>query len=391
MSRLRNIENIAFFIVLFGVTIAFYAVVEDYLLTVFWAAIFAVLAFPLNLRMRDWLGGRRNLAAMLTLLVIVPAVILPLVVLGGGMGREAATLYANVRSGAIDPTAPLQWLSEQVPTFSERLQTLGVDLDDVRRQLASAAASASGWLAGFALAVGQNFMKLIALATLMLYVLFFFLRDGEALIGHLVRVLPLGDEREQRFFRRFAEVARATVKGTFIVGALQGFLGGLMFWALGLPGPVLWGMVMGVLSMLPLVGAIIVWGPVAIYFGTEGDWFRCLTLVLVGGGVIGSVDNFLRPILVGRDTRMPDYLILLSSLGGIGLLGLSGFIIGPMIAALFITSWEIFEEDFGGRNVLEDLASPAGSRSGAEPVAPPSDPSRAAEVGARGTGPGDHA
>jgi predicted PurR-regulated permease PerM len=378
MPALRTLENIAFFIVLFGVTVAFYAVVRDYLLTVFWAAIFAVLAFPLNLRLRRWLGGRPNLAALLTLAVIVPAVIVPLLVLGGGMGREAVTLYANVRSGAIDPSAPLQWLQEQVPTFSERLETLGVDLDDVRRQLGSVAATASGWLAGFALAVGQNFMKLIALATLMLYVLFFFLRDGEALIGHLVRVLPLGDEREQRFFRRFAEVARATVKGTFIVGALQGFLGGILFWALGLPGPVLWGMVMGVLSMLPLVGAVVVWGPVAIYFGVEGDWFRCLALVIVGGGVIGSVDNFLRPVLVGRDTRMPDYLILLSSLGGIGLLGLSGFIIGPMIAALFLTSWEIFEEDFGGRNVLARANAAEGGADGAR--APSEDPAFAGEA-----------
>lgn len=347
MASLRTIENTAFFIVLFAVTLAFYAVVRDYLLTVFWAAIFALMSYPLNVRLRESFGGRANSAALVTLFVVIPLVIGPLVILGSSMGQEAATLYANVREGDIDMAAPLRWMERQLPLVSATLERVGVDIASVERQLSSFAARASQWLAGFALSVGQNLVRTLGLAFLMLYVLFFFLRDGDGIIGHLVRVLPLGDERERRFFERFAQVARATIKGTFIVAAIQGLLGGLMFWALGITGPVLWGLVMGVLSMLPVVGSVLVWGPVAIYFGVEGDWFRCLALLAIGGGVIGSVDNFLRPVLVGRDTRMPDYLILLSSLGGIGLLGLSGFIIGPIIAALFLTSWEIFEEDFG--------------------------------------------
>jgi predicted PurR-regulated permease PerM len=180
----------------------------------------------------------------------------------------------------------------------------------------------------------------------MVYLLFFFVRDGAVLVDRLVHVLPIGDARERRMFGKFAEVSRATIKGTGVVGIVQGALGGITFALLGFDGAVFWGVVMTALSILPAVGASLVWIPAAIWLFTTGAIAKGVILVAVGVLVIGLVDNLLRPILVGRDTKMPDYLILLSTLGGITALGLSGFVIGPIVASLFLAAWDMFAEDF---------------------------------------------
>jgi predicted PurR-regulated permease PerM len=180
----------------------------------------------------------------------------------------------------------------------------------------------------------------------MLYLLYFFLKDGEQIIETFVRVLPIGDERERLLFSKFAEVSRATIKGTFVVGIIQGTMGGLAFWLLGIDAAVLWGVIMVILSILPAVGSGFVWGPAALILILTGSWIKGIILLIIGILIIGLVDNFLRPILVGRDTKMPDYLILLSTLGGLTLFGISGFIIGPIIASLFLTIWHIFMQDY---------------------------------------------
>jgi predicted PurR-regulated permease PerM len=157
-------------------------------------------------------------------------------------------------------------------------------------------------------------------------------------------------------FDKFAEVSRATIKGTMVVGLVQGFLGGLIFSILGIQGAVFWGVVMVILSVLPAVGTGLIWGPAAIFLIVSGEWVNGLILVAFGVLVIGLVDNLLRPILVGRDTKMPDYLILFSTLGGLGLFGITGFVLGPVIAALFLVVWQMYEEDPSAA-----LPEPAGS------------------------------
>jgi predicted PurR-regulated permease PerM len=172
------------------------------------------------------------------------------------------------------------------------------------------------------------------------------LRDGSKLVVQLTKALPLGDERERLLFAKFSEVTRATVKGNLLVAMVQGALGGLIFWFLDIRAPVLWGVVMTLLSLIPMVGAGLIWAPVAIYLFAVGNWVHGLILVGFGAGVIGLVDNILRPILVGRDTKLPDYMVLLSTLGGFVLFNINGFVIGPLLAALFVAFWEIFIREF---------------------------------------------
>jgi predicted PurR-regulated permease PerM len=176
----------------------------------------------------------------------------------------------------------------------------------------------------------------------MLYLLFFLLRDGAALARRIHESVPLEADIKHDLSVKFVTVIRATVKGNVLVAVLQGALGGLIFWLLGIHAPVLWGTLMAFLSLLPAVGAALVWVPVAIYFLVTGAIWQGLALIAFGVLVIGLVDNILRPVLVGKDTKMPDYVVLVSTLGGMSLFGLNGFVIGPVVAAMFMAVWHLF-------------------------------------------------
>jgi predicted PurR-regulated permease PerM len=245
----------------------------------------------------------------------------------------------------------------------------GVDLESARSNLTSLALATGKWVASNALQIGQGTVQFLIGVTLMLYLLFFFLRDGHAVVERLVRILPLGDARERHLFNRFAEVVRATVKGTFVIAAVQGAIGGIAFALLGVRGALLWGVVMAISSLLPVVGPALVWAPAAVLLMTTDRLIEGIVLVVVGVVLVGLADNLLRPILVGRDTRMPDYLVLLATLGGLALFGISGLVIGPLIAALFITLWEMFEQTYGDREA-ERAAAERGAE-GADDAPPP--------------------
>jgi predicted PurR-regulated permease PerM len=212
----------------------------------------------------------------------------------------------------------------------------------VKERLSSAAIAASQFLAQNTIAIGQNTVQFFVSLGITIYLTFFILRDGPWLVALIIKALPLGDQREHQLKDKLVEVTRATVKGSLVVAIVQGSLGGIIFGILGIPGSVLWGVVMTLLSLIPVVGAGLVWGPVAVYLFAVGQWEQGLILTLFGAGVIGLVDNILRPILVGRDTKLPDYIVLLSTLGGFALFGMSGFVLGPVVAAVFVASWDIF-------------------------------------------------
>ena len=173
----------------------------------------------------------------------------------------------------------------------------------------------------------------------MLYLLFFLLRDEDALSKRIRDAIPLHTEQQRAFLLKFTTVIRATVKGDMLVALLQGTLGGLIFWFLGISAPLLWAVVMAFFSLLPAIGAGLIWIPVAVYLLASGAIWQGVFLIAFGALIIGLADNFLRPILVGKDTKMPDYVVLISTLGGIATFGLNGFVIGPVIAAMFIAAW----------------------------------------------------
>jgi len=346
MLRSLSLEDVFFVVLLMLATFGFLWIVRGFLESVFWAALLASLFHSVHRRVMARIGDRASLSAALVLLMIVVAVILPMVLVGFAVAREAQALFQRVTSGDFDLTAPLQWSARAMPVASDLLARIGIDADRIGEWLSTAAVTTSRFIASRALTIGQNALSVFVQFFLMLYLVFFFLRDGARLLESLVRVIPLGDQRERRLFHKFAEVSRATLKGTVVVAIIQGSLGALALAIVGIDGVVLWGVVMTILSVLPAVGASIVWIPAAVWMFTTGAVTKAIVLVVLGV-LIGFVDNLLRPIFVGRDTKMPDYLILLSTLGGIAAFGLSGFVIGPILAALCVAGWDMFADDFG--------------------------------------------
>jgi predicted PurR-regulated permease PerM len=379
-----TVQNVSFLLLVALTTLAFFGLIHDFLTPVFWAAVLATLFHPLHRRCVVALGGRRSPAALLTILAIMVLVVVPLFFIGLAMSREALALHERVRSGAVDLRAPLRFLEGIAPVVIRYLDRWGIDVDGIVRQISTAAVTVSQFLASRALEVGQNVLWFGALFFLMLYVLFFFLRDGDRIVEAVIRALPLGDLRERRLVAKFAEVSRATIKGTLIVGVVQGALGGLLFWILGIPAPVFWGAIMTVLSILPAVGAGLVWAPAAIILLARGEIVKGVVMLAAGILIIGLVDNVLRPVLVGRDTQMPDYLILLATLGGLGLFGISGFVIGPVIAAFFLVVWEMFAQEHAEGSVVGGGLAPRaeGIAVGGEPP-PPATPEEQFDAAAR--------
>ena len=337
-------ENRVFLILLTLVTIAFGAILWQFHGAVFWGLVLAILFAPLHRKLLRRMPKSPNLAALATLSLCLVIVILPMALITVNLVQEATGIYDRLKSGQLNFGQYLQQIIAALPAWAAglldrfNLTTLG----DVQEKLSSFAVQASQFVATKALNIGQNTLEFVVGFGVMLYLLFFLLRDGAALATRIGHAIPLDAEHKHQLAGKFTTVIRATVKGNIVVAASQGALGGLIFWILGIQGPVLWGVAMAFLSLLPAVGAGLVWGPVALYFLATGAVWQGVVLTLYGIGVIGLVDNVLRPILVGKDTKMPDYVVLISTLGGMALFGLTGFVIGPAIAALFIASWDLF-------------------------------------------------
>lgn len=360
----KTVQNAFFIGLLVLTTVAFFGLVREFLQPIFWAAVLATLFYGLHRRYVRWVGGRKSIGAVLTLLTILVIVIAPLLAVIAAAAQEAIAVYERLDAGGFEVQDLFGRLESYLPIVSDYAEQFGSSLEQLREGLSNAAVAVSRFIGSQALAVGQGAARFTLLLFLMLYILFFFLRDGERLVDTLIAFLPLGDDRERELLTKFAEVSRATIKGTLVVAVVQGALGGILFWILGIGAPVFWGVVMTLLSLLPAVGTVIIWLPAAIYLLATGAVVKGLILLAVGTLLIGLVDNVLRPILVGRDTKMPDFLILLATLGGLAVFGLSGFVIGPLIAAFFLAVWQMFRKSFDQMD--DDVAADA-----RRPVEPP--------------------
>ncbi len=342
----EKLEQRSFLILLALVTGLFLYLMLPFFAPILWACIIAVLFHPLQLKLEQVWGVRPNLTALVTLLACVILVVIPVLLLLTSFLQQGLDIYQRIDSGEIRPGQYLDQIRGAFPAVQELLERFNIDTDRLRQNAADAAVTGSRLIAQNAFAVGQSTFGFFLKLSLMLYVAFFLLRDGRRLIEELIHALPLGDERERMLFQKFSEVTRATVKGNLLVAMVQGALGGIIFWILGLPAVLLWGVVMTILSLIPAVGAGLVWLPAALYLYATGQWIAASVLIAYGIIVIGLADNVLRPILVGRDTKLPDWMVLLSTLGGLVLFGINGFVVGPLIAVLFIAFWQIFSKEF---------------------------------------------
>jgi predicted PurR-regulated permease PerM len=328
------------------VSIAFVWILLPLYGAVFWAVILGILFAPLQRRLQLKFGWGRNLTSLLTLSICLFIAILPVIVLGFFLVQDGTTLYKNIESGELDIAGYVAQFKHSLPPyFQHLLDRFGIgELNGLREKIIKSAMTGNEFFATQVFSFGQGTFEFIVSFFIMLYLLFFFLRDGAELARKVRLAVPLQEQQKRRLQLKFNRVVRATVKGNLLVAITQGALGGLIFWFLDIPSVLLWAVLMAFLSLLPAVGAGIVWAPVAMFFLLTGAIWQGVVLGLFGIFVIGLVDNLLRPLLVGKDTKMPDYMILISTLGGLAIFGLNGFVIGPLIAALFMSSWDIFIE-----------------------------------------------
>jgi predicted PurR-regulated permease PerM len=340
----RRIEDRSVLLLLLAATVAFAWVLKPFYGVVLWAIVGAVIFAPLNRKLLRSTRGRANLAASITVLIIIAIVILPLVMIVVSLAHEASNLYAEVQSGEYDLASYIQRIFDVLPSWAiDLLNRFNLtDLTTVRETVTSGLMKGGQVLAPQALSIGMNTFDSIIDLGIMLYLQFFLLRDGKVLAERIKVTIPLRTDQTAVLFSRVANVVRATVKGGILVAVAQGALGGLAFWFLGIHAPLLWAVLMAFLSLLPAIGSGLVWLPVAIYFLASGAVWRGIGLITYGVLVVGLVDNILRPFLVGKDTKLPDYVVLISTLGGIEVFGLNGFVIGPLIAAIFMVTWEMF-------------------------------------------------
>ena len=342
----KTLSRYFFIAILLGATFVFFYMVRAFLVPVLLAAVFTTLFYP----MYEWFvwafRGKRSLAAFVCCFILLLAVILPILGVANLVANEAIEVYHTAEekvSEILDKgeAGPLGRLKQQ-----RWVREWGLDKIDWKASARDAAASAGSVLATVINKTSRGTLQVLIILFTTLFTMFYFFRDGKTLLKKLRYLVPLDREYKNAIAARFSSVARATVKGTLLIALVQGTLSGITLWIFGVDSPFLWGVVATFLSIIPLVGAWLVLYPAAFILMATGQVWQGVGILIVTIVVIVNVDNLMRPRLVGQETGMHDLMVFFSTLGGIAMFGAMGFIIGPMIAALFLAVLEIYSTEF---------------------------------------------
>ncbi len=336
-----KIRNYVFLGTLAFVTVLFFSLLKVFAYPIFWAAVIAAMAYPLYQKLNSFFH-HPNIASLITLTIVTIIILVPLTTVGTLLVKESINLYGSINTS----DSPINQTIQETITFLRNnsfTKTLRINQPFLSDKISEFAKTGLASIFASLTNLTQNSVTFIAMFILMLYTLFFFLRDGEKILQKLMRIFPLGDKYETLLYKKFTSTANAAIKGTIVIGSVQGTLGAIVFSIAGIQGAILWGIVMAFFSIIPGAGSSIIWLPAAIIMFLTGNIWQGVMILIVGALVISTIDNFLRPILVGKDIQMHPIIILFSTLGGIALFGISGFVIGPVIASLFLAFWEIYE------------------------------------------------
>jgi predicted PurR-regulated permease PerM len=331
-----------------GISILFFMVIWDFLMPLLLGGIFAGLLQPVYKRFLGWFGGRKPAASIVTLLLTIILIGLPLLILGGVVAEQAVRV-----SQASFAWMELHLTQAEINTGEAKLIEHFPQLEGLlpqKERMVEAAGKLASELASFLVRnlaiVTSGAASFLLNAFVMLYGMYFFLMNGPAFLEKLLHFAPLTRANKVDILGRFTEVSRATIKGSMVIGFIQGLLGGIGFHFAGIEGAAFWGTIMMVLSIIPGIGTPLVWLPAVVMLFVKGETGPAVMLLVWSVAVVSSIDNVLRPRLVGKDAGLPDLLILVGTLGGIFLFGAVGFIVGPVICALFITIWEIYHKAY---------------------------------------------
>jgi predicted PurR-regulated permease PerM len=335
-------SNILFFVILGMATILFLYLLKPFFFPIFWAAVIAGVFMPLYSRINGKLN-RPNLSTAILFLLIVLILLLPVGIVGTLVFNESVQIYATLSPDAKYMDRNLQHLINSISDNSIA-HLFHINKAFLIAKSTEVAQGITNYIFVHLTELTQNTLGLLVQFAIMLYTLFFFVRDGDRFLRMAMKILPLGMGREKFLYERFIVTARSTLKVTLIIGGIQGTLGGIVFLVTDVEGALIWGLLMILMAIVPLVGCSIIWAPAGILMLLTGHIWEGVLILAVGFLVISTVDNLLRPILIGKDVEMHPLLIFLSTLGGIILFGFSGFVIGPVVTSLLIAIWEMYEE-----------------------------------------------
>lgn len=333
------VQQVTFFAAILAGIALFIYIISEFIQPIFWAAVFAIVFYPLHLRILHFFRGRQTVSALLSLVIILLVVFIPAGLLGTLLASEARDAYTYTQN---NPEA-FAWYAHAI---QDALVSFGIQADDIAPRLKEYGEGILSFVTGQALSIGKATLATVVKTIIMLYLLFFLLRDGERLLAYVRFFLPLGDIRERHLMHTFTSITRALFKGTVVVAIAQGFIGGILFAIAGVPNPLLFTAVMTILACIPGIGPTLIWLPVGIIQLLMGNTFGGLVILIGGFGIISVIDNVLRPLLVGKETSLPDPIIMISILGGLATFGVAGVIIGPVSAGLSVVLIGMFAEEY---------------------------------------------
>lgn len=327
-------------------TIMFFAMIWGFFEALLLAAVFSGILYPLYVRLNKVFKGHSALASMLTLFIGILVIVIPMLFLLGMVAEQAMDITAEVEPWVEQQMNDVADGEKSLPDWIPYADKLEPYREEISAKLGQFAESAAMYLGSSLARVTQGTMAFFLSLFVMLYAMFFFLLSGPQLIRTIMGYLPLSQEDRQKMLQVGLSVSRATIKGTLVIGIIQGALGGIGFAVAGIGSAAFWGAVMAVLSVIPGIGSALVWAPGVVYLLMSGQVLAGVLLAIWCITVVGTIDNVLRPRLVGRDTEMPDLLIFLATLGGLSMFGASGLVLGPVLAALFMTVLAIYSRVF---------------------------------------------
>lgn len=325
-------------------TISMAIVLSPFWKAIFWSVVLAVLFWPLRERVMSRLPGWPSVAAGLMILIIALFGLVPGLLIAGLIVDGAAAIVAQIQSGEFQPAKILEALPARFPKLAELLPQVGLDLGAIKAMVGQAFVSVAQFAVAHISVIGQGASAFLFHMFLVLYVLFSLLLHGDTIYRSFFDSFPASRYSKERFFAAFSDMAVATLKGMLSVGVVQAILGGAILWLLGVPSAIFWGAMMGLLSVVPPFGAGFIWGPAGIVMMLNGNLHGGLILLVYGAVVISMSDNIIRPIVVGRASSVPGYMVLVSTLGGLAVFGLTGLVLGPVLASLFLAAWQLFNE-----------------------------------------------
>jgi len=327
----------AYYLLLVVITVLFVSIIFNFAAPILWSIVVSIIFYPLYEKLL-LMTNKKSLSSMLSLILILLLVIMPSIAVLGLIGNELINFINSSENYSFE-----QYF-QMIPNESAINQLIawsGLSINDLIEKADDFLISASKMLYQSVSTISANVINFFVSLFIFVYLTFFFLRDGEKILQHCMDAFPMKNEDESYLLDQFQKTTRATIKGTVMVALAQGFLGYLTLLLIGINGALIWGAVMALLSIVPAVGTVLVWLPIALVLFLNGEIMDASLLIFSGVFIIGMIDNLLRPILIGKETKMPDYLILLTTIGGISIFGITGFIVGPIIASLFISIWSL--------------------------------------------------